>query len=81
MNPFEMVIVIVLIGVGAGMYKTYLQHKEGLSKKQSTVETEDLRTKVDNQEKIIQALRKRIEALESIVIRDEYELNRKFREL
>jgi len=81
MNPFEMVIVIVLIGTGAGVFKAYLKHKEGLSRKQSTVETEELLTRVDNQEKIIRALRKRIEALESIVIRDEYELNRKFREL
>jgi len=81
MNPFEMVIVIVLIGTGAGVFKAYLKHKESLSRKQSTVETDDLLTRVDNQEKIIRALRKRIEALESIVIRDEYELNRKFKEL
>ena len=81
MNPFEMVIVIVLIGAGAGVFKAYFKHKESLSRKQSTLETEDLLTRVDNQEKIIRALRKRIEALESIVIRDEYELNRKFKEL
>ena len=76
-----MVIVIVLIGAGAGVFKTYLQHKEGLSKKQSANDTDELSTRLMNQEKVIQALKKRIEALESIVIRDDYELNRKFREL
>lgn len=81
MYLFEMVIVIIFIVFGSQAFKYYLQHKEKLSTKQSAVDTEELAMKVVNQEKNIQALRKRIEALESIVIRDEYELNRKFREL
>ena len=81
MNPFEMVIVIVFIGAGVGAFKAYLQHKEGLSKKRSTVEAEDLMMRVDNQERIIQSLKKRIETLESIVIQDDYELDRKFKGL
>lgn len=81
MDPFQMVIVIVLICTGAGIIKTYLKHKESLSKKQSTVDTEALSTKLVNQEKTIQALKRRIEALESIIVQDGYELNRKFKEL
>lgn len=81
MNPFEMVILIVLIGTGAGVFKAYLKHRENLSKKHSTLESEDLEMRVDHQEKTIQALKKRVETLESIVVRDEYELDRKFREL
>ena len=76
-----MVILIVLIGTGAGIFKAYLKHKETLSKKKSTTDTEELEMKLLQQERIIQALRKRVEALESIVVRDEYELDRKFREL
>ena len=81
MNPFEMVIVIVLIVFGAGAFKFYLQYKEKLSKNQSAADTIDLETKLANQEKIIQSMKTRIETLESIVIRDEYELDRKFKEL
>jgi uncharacterized protein HemX len=81
MGPFEMVIVIVLIGTGAGIFKTYLQHKENISKKQSKLDTEELCARCEDQEKVIRNLTKRIEVLESIVIQDEFELNRKFKDL
>lgn len=88
MNPYVDAVVpalavfsIACLVFGFAAFKRYLKHKESLSEKQSTVEAEELETKLMNQEKTIHELQKRIEALESIIVRDEYELNQKFKAL
>ena len=72
--------IVFLIFISAA-FKRYLKHKENLSEKQPQIDAEEFELRSRNQERIIQSLRERIEALESIVVRDEYELNRKFKEL
>jgi hypothetical protein len=79
--PALAVFSITCLIFGFAAFKRYLKHKESLSEKQSMVDTEELEMKFLNQEKTNQALRERIEALESIVTQEEYELNRKFKAL
>ena len=79
--PAVVVVSIVSIVFGFAAFKHYLKHKASLSEKQPTTDTEELELKVMNQERIIQALGKRVETLESIVVHEEYELNRKFKSL
>jgi hypothetical protein len=81
MDPFQMVIVIVLIVFGSKAFKYYLEHKENFSTKHSGMDIEKILMSLDAQKKINQALEKRIQALETIIIQDDYELNRKFKEL
>ena len=76
-----LVFTVVFLIFISGAFKRYLKHKESLSEKQSLVDIEELELKLLNQDKINQALRERIEALESIVTQEEYELNRKFKAL
>ncbi len=76
-----MVVVIVLIGTGAGLIKFYIKHRENFSEKDSQVDAKVLLAKIDEQYKTIQALEKRIQNLETVITSNEYNLNQKFKEL
>jgi hypothetical protein len=67
MGPFEMVTIIVIVSVAAGLYKAHLNRKPTGPDPQ--------------QEARIARLEERVKALEAIVTDGGYELRQKFREL
>jgi len=71
MNPFEMVVIIVLISISAGVINNYFKHKN-----QSRAATED----GDWQERL-EMMEERLRVLEKIVTDRDYELRQKFRDL
>lgn len=72
MNPFEMVVIIVLIAVGAGVINNYLKHKA-----ESGTGQADPREWMDK----LDAMEERIRVLEKIVTDRDYDLKQKFRDL
>lgn len=69
MNPFEMVVIIVFLGVIAGMYKTRLRHRHEARR-------------VDPADEVrLARLEERVEVLERIVTDSGYDLRRQFRDL
>lgn len=66
MNPFEMVVIIVFIALGAKVISEYLQHR-----KQAPQPDDDR----------IVRLEERVRVLEQIVTDSGYELRRQFRDL
>jgi len=72
MNPFEMVVIIVLIAVGAGVINNYLKHKAESGEGQA--DTREWMSKLD-------AMEERIRVLEKIVTDRDYDLKQKFRDL
>jgi len=68
-NPFEMVVIIVFLGVIAGMYKSRLRHR---SEQRNPDPADEAR---------LARLEERIEVLERIVTDSGYDLRRQFRDL
>jgi predicted Holliday junction resolvase-like endonuclease len=81
MGVFQMVIVIVFLGVIAGMFNKYLEYKKSLNKKRNELDEQIISKELTTQKMINKELEKRIQALESIVTSDEYDLNQKFKGL
>ena len=75
MNPFEMVVIIVLISVGAGVLKNYFQMKQN---RQADVASEQdvarMRAEVDR-------LKERVHVLEKIVTDNDRQLAEEIRKL
>lgn len=69
MNPFEMVVIIVFLGVIAGMYKSRMRYRSA----QRNPDPAD--------EARLARLEERIEVLERIVTDSGYDLRRQFRDL
>lgn len=69
MNPFEMVVIIVFLGVIAGMYNSRMRHRSA----QRNPDPAD--------EARLARLEERIEVLERIVTDSGYDLRRQFRDL
>lgn len=67
MNPFEMVVIIVFLGIIASMYSNRLKHKQ-----QSVAPGDDQR---------LARLEERVKVLERIVTDSGYDLRRQFRDL
>ncbi len=81
MGVFQMVIVIVFLGVIAGMFNKYLEYKKSLNKKRNELDEQIISKELTTQKMINNEFEKRIQALESIVTSDEYDLNQKFKGL
>ena len=81
MGVFQMVIAIVFLGVIAGMFNRYLDYKKSLHKKRNELDEQIISKELTEQKMINRELEKRIEALESIITSEEYELDQKFRRL
>jgi len=71
MNPFEMVVIIVIVACAAGVAKDYFKNRENARKSRKDPATEEQ----------IRRLEERIEALETIVTDSRYQLDREFRNL
>lgn len=69
MNPFEMVVIIVFLGVIAGMYKSRMRYRSAQ------------RNPDPGDEARLARLEERIEVLERIVTDSGYDLRRQFRDL
>ncbi len=72
MNPFEMVVIIVALGILGGVLKSYFS--SGKDRKTMHQTNEALVDRLDRVEK-------RLEVLERIVTSNDYELKRQFRNL
>ena len=81
MNPFDMVLGIVLIGAISKMYYHYVKNKSETTRHMSELETKFKMTEGAKQGKRIENLEKRVQALETIVIEKDYELKKKFETL
>ena len=75
MNPFEMVVIIVMVGVGAGVVKHWIDRAPEIRK------DFDSNTKNDANQQQIAKLEARIQVLERIVVSDGYDLKQKFKDL
>lgn len=71
MNPFEMVVVIVLISIGAGVINNYIKHRS------QSVTSDDS----GDWQKRLELMEERLRVLEKIVTDQDYELKQKFRKL
>lgn len=69
MGPFEMIVLVVLISVGAGVFSKYLKARAG----NGTMSTE--------QAARLGKLEERVRALEAVVGDSSFELKQKLREL
>ena len=67
MNPFEMVVIIVFLGIVAGMFSNWLKHRQSAPSRAD--------------EERMARLEERVRVLERIVTDSGYELRRKFRDL
>jgi uncharacterized membrane protein len=81
MGVFQMVIAIVFLGVLAGMFNRYLDYKKSLNKKRNELDEQIISEELTKQKMINEEFEKRIQALESIVTSEEYDLNQKFKGL
>ncbi len=81
MGIFQMVIGIVFLGVIAGMFNKYLDYKKSLNKKRNELDEQIISKELTQQKMINEEFEKRIQALESIVTSEEYDLNQKFKGL
>lgn len=70
MNPFEMVVIIVLIGCATGAFRAWIRAKEKAGGAHTT-----------GQEQRIATLEDRVKALEAVVTDHGYDLKKQFREL
>ena len=70
MDVFKMVVIIVAISCGAGMYSNYLKSK----KHAHSENADELYAEIDR-------LRERVEVLEKIVTDDKYKLHKEIAEL
>ncbi len=74
MNPFEMVVVIVALGVLGGIITQYLDSRSKRQKKVSEQQQTEILQRLEQAEQ-------RIRILERIVTSDDYDLKRQFRDL
>jgi predicted Holliday junction resolvase-like endonuclease len=81
MGVFQMVIVIVFLGVIAGMFSRYLDYKKSLNKKRNDLDEQIISQELSRQKRINEEFERRIQALESIVTSEEYDLHQKFKNL
>ena len=81
MGVFQMVIVIVFLGVIAGMFNRYLDYKKSLNKKRNELDEQIISEELTRQKRVNEEFEKRIQALESIVTSEEYDLYQKFKDL
>ena len=75
MNPFEMVVIIVLISVGAGVLKNYFQMKQN-KQADAASEKDVARMQAD-----IDRLKERVHVLEKIVTDNDRQLAEEIRKL
>jgi len=71
MNVFEMVVIIVLITIGAGVINNYIKHRN-----QAVAEDDEA-----DWQKRLELMEERLRVLEKIVTDRDYELKQKFRDL
>lgn len=76
MHPFELVVIIVFLGIVAGMFKTYMKHR-GDAPLADAARLEHLEERVQALEQV----EERVRVLERIVTDSGYELRRQFRDL
>ena len=75
MNPFEMVVIIVALGVLGGVISQYLDSNKGKKHKKAMDERHaDMEARLEQAEQ-------RIKILERIVTSEEYDLKRQFKDL
>ena len=72
MNPFEMVVIIVALGILGGVFKNYFDSRGDMEA--SSVERKKM-------ERRIHEMEERIQVLERIVTDENYDLKRQFRDL
>ena len=72
MNPFEMVVIIVALGILGGVVKQYFDSRGNME------ESSKARQRMENH---IDALEERIRVLERIVTDNDYDLKQQFRDL
>ena len=72
MNPFEMVVIIVALGILGGVVKNYFDSRGDVEA--SSKERQRMQNRIDEMEN-------RIRVLERIVTDDNYDLKRQFRDL
>jgi len=73
MNPFEMVVMLVLIGVAGGVLRTWLNNRHAAPV--------DNGPEITAREERIAQLEARVAALEAVVADQGYELRKQFRDL
>ena len=85
MNPSVMVlgILFIIFGFvfGSVMFNRYISYKKSLLRDRQKMDEAFLTKELKMQKRIIKDLADRIEALESIVTKEDYGLNQKFKEL
>jgi len=74
-SPFTMVVLIVLIGVGAGVVKTWLETRANSGADAET------RIRIDEMEREVQRLRERVKVLEKITTDGDTRLREEFSRL
>lgn len=74
MNPFEMVVIIVALGILGGVIKHYLDNRMDTQDNFTRSQRELITTRLDRVEE-------RLKNLERIVTSEEYDLKRRFQEL
>lgn len=81
MEVFEMVVIIVVIGVIGEMFRNYLKYKQGRSDFDGDWLTGKLNDSEGRQKKKIAQLEDRIKVLERIVTDKNYDLKKQFEDL
>lgn len=81
MEVFEMVVIIVVIGVIGEMFRNYLKYKQGRSDFDGDWLTGKLNDSEGRQKKKIAHLEERIKVLERIVTDKNYDLKKQFEDL
>ncbi len=81
MHPFELVLGILAIIFGFLFFSRYIGYKKSMLKHGLNHDQESISMALAKQKKINEDLEKRIQVLESIVTRENYGLEQKFREL
>ena len=81
MEVFEMVVIIVVIGVIGEMFRNYLKYKQGRSDFDGDWLTGKINDSEGRQKKKIVQLEERIKVLERIVTDKNYDLKKQFEDL
>lgn len=82
MGVFEFLVIAVVFGSMTKIMTTFLKKREGSDPRIPELERRIQQLEAQQQElKALQALPERVHVLESIVTTDEFELQRKFRQL
>ncbi len=85
MSAFQMVLGIMVIIFGSIFgylsFITYLNYRKKLLKSQGMFNIDSISKEITKQKMVIKDMESRIQTLESIVTKEDYELNQKFKKL